>query len=82
MTAETLSLEHIARSVERSTDWVRRQLKERGLEHSRFGRQIRFTPEQAEAFVRAFTVNPSPDPQKYDDLLKGQTARSRRTTRK
>lgn len=82
MTIETtLSLDEAAELVDKSPDWLKRRLST--FEHLRIGRSIRFTPDQAEALVRSFTVRPRPqaDPAPDADPLRSQTSKSRNRSR-
>ena len=64
---------------EHSADWVKRTVNRGDYEYLRVGRSMRFTVEQADAFIRSFTVRPgdpsSPAPEKDD--LRSQTGRSK-----
>lgn len=71
----TLSLDEVGNLVGRSADWVKRRLEK--FEHLRVGRQIRFTTEQADRFVRSFTVRPGSDTDDEGDPLRDQSSKSR-----
>lgn len=74
----TLSVDDVAAIVDRSPDWIKRRAPK--FEHLRVGRSIRFTPDQAEAFVRSFTVRPAESgapPVGEADPLREQTSKSR-----
>ncbi|MEU2199683.1 hypothetical protein [Isoptericola sp. NPDC019482] len=84
--AKTISLEEMAENTGHTADWVKRQIAARGFEHTRFGREIRFTTEQAQAFVRAYSVGITSESYEHlneiDAMRASQTSRSRRTVRK
>jgi hypothetical protein len=67
---------------EHSAAWVKRVVNAGSYEYLRVGRSMRFTVEQADAFIRSFTVRPdggSPAPEK--DELRSQTGRSKNRTK-
>jgi len=75
----TLSPADVAALVDKSTDWVERQVNAGKFEHLKVGRSMRFTTDQAEAFIRSFTVRPddASEPEQDADPLRSQSARSR-----
>lgn len=82
----TLSTDELAVLVGKSGDWVERRVAREGHEHLRVGRAMRFTGEQAEAFIDSFTVRPAdagasaaPEPptDPRSDPLGTQSSRSR-----
>jgi len=75
----TLSPADVAALVEKSADWVERRVNAGEFEHLRVGRSMRFTTDQAETFIRSFTVRPdaAPGPEPDADPLRSQSARSR-----
>jgi len=64
---------------DKAADWVERRVNGGEYEHLRVGRSMRFTPEQADAFIRSFTVRPGSDttPEPENDPLRSQSPRSR-----
>lgn len=81
--AKTISLEEMAENTGHTADWLKRQIAAKGFEYTRFGREIRFTTAQAEALVRAYMANHGGSNRpEFDDPLRTQTSRSRRTSRK
>lgn len=64
---------------EHSAAWVKRVVNGGSYEYLRVGRSMRFTPEQADAFIRSFTVRPSDDssPAPEQDPLRSQTSKSK-----
>lgn len=75
----TLSPADLAALVEKSADWVERRVNAGEFEHLRVGRSMRFTTDQAEAFIRSFTVRPGDGMPSAPvaDPLRDQTSRSR-----
>lgn len=75
----TLSPGDVGGLVDRSADWVERQVNAGEFEHLRVGRSMRFTTDQAEAFIRSFTVRPMGNsaPGSEQDPLRSQTSKSR-----
>lgn len=75
----TYSTTEVGAAVKRSADWVERRVNGGDCEYLRVGRSVRFTPDQAEAFIRSFTIRPdgaaAPEPEA--DALRSQTSRSR-----
>lgn len=80
----TLSPADVAGLVDKSADWVERRVNAGEFEHLRIGRSMRFTSEQAEAFIRSFTVRPdgAPSPEVEQDPLREQTGPSRSRNRR
>lgn len=63
---------------EHSAAWVKRVVNGGSYEYLRVGRSMRFTVEQADAFIRSFTVRPDGDsPAPERDELQSQTGRSK-----
>jgi hypothetical protein len=62
---------------ERSADWVARQVNAGGFEHLRVGGSMRFTLEQAEAFIASFKVGAGGEAVAETDPMRSQTSRSR-----
>lgn len=64
---------------EHSAAWVKRVVNGGSYEYLRVGRSMRFTVEQADAFIRSFTVRSDGDsPAKpEEDDLRSQTGRSK-----
>jgi len=58
---KTLSPADVAELVDKAPDWVKRRVNAGKYEHLRVGRSMRFTPEQADAFIRSFTALPTGD---------------------
>lgn len=82
MTVEkTLSPADVAALLgeEHSADWVKRTVNRGTYPHLRVGRSMRFTVEQADAFIRSFTVRPgdSSSSAAEKDDLRSQTGRSK-----
>jgi hypothetical protein len=80
-TLATFSLEDVCEALGKSADWTTRRIAERKAPHLRVGRTIRFTAEQAAAFIESFTVteddtDTAPD-EDDGDPLRSQTSRSR-----
>jgi hypothetical protein len=78
MIGETVSIDDLAERLEKSADWIRRRVPK--FEHLRVGRSIRFTPAQAETFIRSFAVLPggdSGDDADGSDPLREQSSKSR-----
>jgi hypothetical protein len=75
----TLSPADVAALVEKSADWVERRVNAGEFEHLRVGRSMRFTTDQAETFIRSFTVRPDGEPgaEQAADPLRSQSSRSR-----
>jgi hypothetical protein len=72
----TLSLEEVGELVGHSADWVKRRIT--GFEHLKVGRSVRFTTEQAGAFIRSFTVSPGDGNDDDDtDPLRDQSSKSK-----
>lgn len=63
---------------EKSADWVERRVNAGDFEHLRVGRSMRFTADQAEAFISTFKVRPhDDDPEPDGDPLRSQSSRSK-----
>lgn len=64
---------------DKSADWVQRRVNGGQHAHLRVGHSMRFTPEQAEAFIRSFSVDPAAGPFSAGDAdpMRSQTSRSR-----
>lgn len=83
MSLETLSPADVAALLgeeEHTPEWVKRTVNRGGHEYLRVGRSMRFTPDQAEAFIRSFTVHPDGGSSKHDDEkdpLRSQTSKSK-----
>ncbi|MCP2265534.1 hypothetical protein ACFQHV_01175 [Promicromonospora thailandica] len=86
-TLTTLSAADLGALINKSGDWVERKVIRAGHEHLRVGREMRFTDDQAETFIRSFTtrteVTDGPAPATptavpAEDPLLSQSTRSRR----
>lgn len=75
----TLSPADLGALIDKSADWVERRVNGGDHEHLRVGRSMRFTPEQADSFIRSFTARPagSPSAAPDSDPLRSQSSRSR-----
>lgn len=70
------SLDEVAEAVGHGADWVKRRVRD--FEHMKVGRVIRFSTEQAEAFIRTFVVQPGSDTEDNEtDPLRDQSSKSR-----
>lgn len=62
---------------EKSADWVARRVNAEGFKHLRVGGSMRFTREQAEAFIRSFETSTDGEAAAAADPMASQTSRSR-----
>jgi len=53
-------LKEVAAAMGKSTRWVRDRIRLDGVEHIRYGREIRFTAEQVDKLRAAHTKQPAP----------------------
>lgn len=79
MTSRTLSAAEVGAMVNQAPSTVRRRVNRGDLRYLRVGREVRFTEDQADAYIRSFTVDPDVAVVEPDDLRE-QTSRSRRRT--